>query len=125
MSRTQRPLTEDEEQELAGLNAAVSAAIEARSLWLDAKMHECSQLQVGDDIYDLDKGRRLGKVSELYRFWRDRDEGVRDTYAYCDYKYETSPRCFDNTSRQVGLSFGTREDAARRAEMRTSQLRGA
>ena len=119
---TQRRLTDDEEAELASLNAAVSAAIEARGAWLDAKMHETSALKVGDDIYDLRSGRRLGKVSNLYRFWRDRDEGVRDTSASCDYQYETSPRCFDNTSRQVGLSYGTREDAARHAEMRAAWL---
>jgi hypothetical protein len=123
MSLTQRPLTEGEKSELANLTAAVSAVIEARRNWLDAKMQECSRLQVGDDIYDLDSGTRLGKVSELYRYWRDRDEGVRDTSAYCDYQYETHPRCFDNTSRQIGRSFGTREEAIRYAEMRTSQLR--
>lgn len=125
MSSTQRPLTEDEKGELADLNAAVSAAIETRRLWLDAKMHECSRLQVGDDIYDLDSGRRLGRVTELYRYWRDRDDGVRDTSVSCHYQYETSVRlCFDNTSRQVGLTCGTREDAARRAEMQVSLLRG-
>jgi hypothetical protein len=124
MSSTQRPLTEDEKGELADLNAAVSAAIETRSLWLDAKMHECSRLQVGDDIYDLDSGRRLGRVSALYRFWRDRDGGVRDTSVSCHYEYETHSRCFDNTSRQLGLSCGTREDAAHRAEMQVSLLRG-
>jgi len=120
---TQRPLTDDEKGELAGLNAAVTAAIEARSAWLDAKMAECSRLQVGDDIYDLRSGVRLGKVSGLYRFWADRDDGIRDTSAHCDYEYETSPRCFDNTSRQM-RSFGTREDAISHAEARTARLRG-
>jgi hypothetical protein len=124
MSSTQRPLTEDEKGELENLTAAVSAAIEARREWLDAKMHETSRLQVGDDIYDLDKGVRAGTISSLYRYWRDRDEGVRDTSAYCDYQYETSPRCFDNTSRQY-RSFGTREDAIRHAEMRTTRLTSA
>jgi hypothetical protein len=119
---TQRPLTEDEKSELANLTAAVTAAIEARRNWLDAKMHETSRLQVGDDIYDLDSGTRLGTVSKVYRYWRDRDEGVRDTDAYCEYRYETSPRCFDNTSRQIGRSFGTREDALHYA-VRTSRLR--
>lgn len=123
MSATQRPLTEDEKSELADLTAAVSAAIEARRNWLDAKMQECSQLQVGDDIYDLRSGTRVGKIVELYRFWRDRDEGLRDTSAHCNYRYETHPGCFDNTSRQVGRSFGTREEAIHRAEMQASRLR--
>jgi hypothetical protein len=122
-SMTQRPLTEDEKGELANLNAAVSAAIEARRTWLDDKMHETSRLQIGDDIYDLDSGLELGRVSKLYRYWEDRDEGVRDTSAYCNYEYEKYPRCFDNTSRQIGLRYGTREDAARDAEIRASRLR--
>lgn len=86
-------------------------------------MHECSRLQVGDGIYNLDTGRRLGTVSELYRYNTDRND-LLDTSVYCHYRYETRPRCFDNTSRQVGVSFGTREDAIREAEMRTSRLRG-
>lgn len=48
---------------------------------------------------------------------------VRDTSAYCSYQYEESPRCFDNTSRQTGRLFGTREDALSYAEMRASSLR--
>lgn len=123
MSRLQRPLTDDEKSDLAALTAAVTAAIEARRDWLDAKMHECSRLQVGDDIYDLDSGQQLGRVSKLYRFWADRDYGIRDASVHCDYQYETQPRCFDNTSRQLGRSFGTRQDAMRYAEMRASQLR--
>lgn len=118
-----RRLTKDEERELAGLTAAVTAAIEARRDWLDAKMLECSPLKVGDDIYDLDSGRKLGKVLELYRFWRDRDDGIRDTSYYCDYRYEKGTRMSDNTSRQSGLSYGTRADALERAERRASSLR--
>jgi hypothetical protein len=113
-----RRLTEDEQNELANLTDAVTAAIEKRRKWLDTKMHECSRLQVGDDIYDLDTGAKLGKVTELYRFWRDDDEGVRDRTVACDYRYETQPRCYDNTSRQPGRSFGTREQAIWHAEMR-------
>lgn len=124
MSQAQRPLTEDEKYELAKLNAAVSEAIKTRRKWLDAKMQECSRLQVGDGIYDLSKGIKLGIVSDLYRYGSDRDEGVRDTSVHCDYQYRTYAHYFDNTSRQPGLSFGTREDAIRETEMRASQLRG-
>lgn len=121
---TQRPLTEDEKGELAGLTAAVSAAIEARRDWLDAKMHETSSLQVGDDIYDVRSGRRLGAVSKLYRYWRGRDD-LLDKSACCDYEYRERGNCFGNTSSQTGLSFGTREEAARWAETRARLLRAA
>lgn len=117
-----RMLTDDEENELASYNAAVAAAIEARRTWLDAKMHECSHLQPGDDIYDTDTGTRLGKVSKLYRYWRDRDDGIRDTRASCEYEYETSPRGFDNTSRQTTRSFGTRDQAIRAAHLRAARF---
>lgn len=118
---TQRSLTDSEKQELAELTAAISAAIQARRTWLDAKMQETSRLQVGDDIYDLDKGIKVGTVSKLYRYQQDRNPLLDDSH-YCSYEYETSPRCFDNTSRQY-RSFGTQEDAIRYAEMRVSGFR--
>jgi hypothetical protein len=120
---SQRGLTEDENRELAALNDAVSAAIAARRTWLDAKMHECSDLQVGDDIYDLGSGSRLGRVSKLYRYWADRDDGIRDTSVSCNYEYETGRGCFDNTSRQSGRSFGTQDEAVQRAVGRAYRLR--
>lgn len=98
---TQRRLTDAEQAELAALTAAVAAAIAARRDWLDTKMAECSSLQVGDDIYDLRAGRRLGKITRLYRYWRDRDDGVRDVHLDTEYEYETAPGCRDNTSRQA------------------------
>lgn len=124
MSSLQRRLSEEENAELAALTAAVEAAIQARREWLDAKMHECSRLQEGDDIYDLETGARVGRVAELYRYWQDRDDGVRDTHVDCHYRYETSGRSFDNTSRQSGRSFGTRQDAIDWAEARTARLKG-
>ena len=122
---TSRRLTDAERQHLDALNAAVVQAIQARTEWLDAKMHECSRLQIGDDIYDVNSGARLGKVTALYRFWRDRDDGIRDTSLDCQYEYDMGSRCFDNTSRQPGRTFGTREEALQRAERRAERLRAA
>jgi hypothetical protein len=122
VSETQRPLTDAEQRELDDLTAAVTTAIEKRRDWLDTKMHESSHLHPGDDIYDLQTGAKLGKISELYRYWRDRDEGVRDTSHYCGYQYETQPRCFDNTTRQIGRSFGTRKQAISYAESRLRRI---
>lgn len=123
MSSTQRPLTADEKAELAALTTAVDAALAARSSWLDVKMEQCSTLKVGDDIYDLASGHCLGKVTRLYRFNQGRDEGIRDTSVHCDYEYEMARLCFDNTSRQVGRSFGTREQAIAQAELQVKRIR--
>lgn len=121
---TQRSLTEEEQAELADLNAAVSAAIEARRAWLDAKMYEVSQLQPGDDIYDVYRGVRLGRIRELYRFQNNKHGGIYDTHLSCNYEYETHPGCFDNTSRQIGVTFGTQQDAIVYAERHLSAMRG-
>ena len=120
----QRSLTDAERKELDALTGAVTAAIDARRAWLDKKMLECSSIKPGDAIFDLESGRQLGVVSKLYRYWRDRDEGVRDTDPHCDYEFETQTNCFDNTSRQLGLLVGTREQAAALAEARWRGLQG-
>lgn len=121
---TYRPLNDDERRQLDGLNIAVDAAIADRREWLDAKMIECSRLHAGDDIYNIETGVRLGVVTGLYRYWRDRDDGVRDRYMGCEYKYRTPHGWFDNTSRQRGVQFGTREEAVRSAELQAKLLRG-
>jgi hypothetical protein len=110
-----RSLTPAEAGELAAFNAEVTDAIERRRAWLDGKMHELSTLQVGDGIYDLITGSRLGTVSALYRYWRTRDDGVRDTTLSCAYEYEQQPHVYRNTSSQPYLLFGTQEDAERRS----------
>jgi len=122
--RTQRPLNADEESELEALNVAVQAAIDSRREWLDAKMRETSKLQVGDEIYDVATGEKLGVVSRLYRYHTGRND-LYDTHVECDYQYETRPGCFGNTSSQSGRVFGTREDAAARAKSLVAQLDGA
>ena len=104
--RNQRPLTDDEKAELEELNEAVTNAIETRRRWLDEKMVETSVLQVGDGIYDLDTGSRVGTVTRLYRVNAKNHNGIYDTSVSCYYEYEKAPRSFDNTSRQIGRRLG-------------------
>lgn len=115
----------EDELTLSQLNAAVDEAIERRRDWLDKEMLATASLKVGDEIYDLEKGLRLGVVSKLYRYWRDRDEGVRDRYISVEYEYKTRPGCFDNTSCQPGLRHGTRQEAADALKWRAEWLQNA
>lgn len=119
----QRPLTGEERYELAVLNTKIAATVLARRNWLDAKMVETSDLQVGDDLYDLESGYKVGVVTAIKRFHRGDFEF--DSSPSCYYEYSTGGMGRDNTSRQIGKSFGTREDALQRAEWRAERLRGS
>lgn len=107
---------------LEQLNAAVDEAIRKRREWLDAEMVRQSPIKVGDMLYDLESGRPVGRVVELYRYWRDRDNGIHDKNLDWDYGYEHGPRMIDNTSRQVGRRFGTREQAKAAMERRAKAI---
>lgn len=103
-----RPLTESEKSELDILNKAVDDSVMRRKLWLDAKMLEVASLKVGDDIYNIATGQRLGVVSGIYRCHEGDqryDTGVSVNYQYC-----VGNNCHDNTSRQF-IRVGTKDDA--------------
>lgn len=119
---SQRPLYEFEQEYLDTMNKAVADAIAARTMWLDAKMVETSELKIGDDIYDIRSGKKLGVITGLYRY-QARQNRLLDTSIYCDYEYQTEPGIIDNTSSQPGLEFGTREEAARWTEIRAERLK--
>lgn len=118
-----RPMTPEEKQHLEHLNHEVKQALSNRRKWLDQNMHDRSPLKPGDDIYDVDTGRKLGVVSKLYRYHQDRHEGIYDDHSSLDFEYETSHRGFSNTSSQYGM-FGSKEEAARRMEQKREQLIG-
>lgn len=115
-------ITPEIEAELDRLNRAVDAAIEEREKWLDKMMVELSDLKVGDPIYDIRKGERLGVVHTLYRYHTDQNK-LYDRSLSWDYRYETLPNCLDNTSRQFGVFFGTREEAIKYQEDKIDRLR--
>lgn len=108
----QRPLTDDESAELGCLNSAIQKAIDIRTEWLDKKMVECSDLQVGDDIYDINTGNKLGTVCRLYRYFKTQNI-IYDNSPHCDYEYKTNSGYIDNTSRQLSIAFGTGDQASR------------
>ena len=89
------------------LNLAVDEAIKVRKDWLDEMMPKVAKYKIGDDLYNLETGAFLGTVSKLYRYSPSQ---LYDTSLHCYYEYETSPRCFDNTSRQSGVMIGLKSE---------------
>jgi hypothetical protein len=118
-------VTPEDDARLKELNQSVTDAIAVRRAWLDAKCTEYSPLKVGDEIWDLNAGWKLGTVTDIYRFWRDRNDGVLDTSLSYEYQYLLvgQRNSYDNTSRQTGVSFGTKEQAIARQESRLAGLR--
>lgn len=115
-------ISPDDRAELKRLNAAVTDAADARRKWLDAKMTEYAPLKIGDEIWNVETGVRLGIVSRIYRYHGGSSADFQyDTSLTWDYEYETSPKSFDNTSRQY-IRVGTRADAAAFAMERAVKL---
>lgn len=114
---TKHPTDPILDAELARLNEAVLAAIRARREWMDAHMGDYSKVQVGEMLYDVSAGRPLGIVTSLYRYWQDRNWEY-DTNMSIDACYQLpqypSGNVYDNTSRQIGVNFGTEAEALRR-----------
>ena len=62
------------ENEIAVLNQKVDEAINKRKAFLDSKMSEVAKVKIGEEIYNLETGQLLGVVTELYRYWDNRNE---------------------------------------------------
>ena len=108
--------------ELEALNSEVTAVLAKRSSWMDAHMEDFARFKIGDEIYDMDSGRRLGIVSKLYRYWGGDRNPLDDTSLSIEYEYRTDGFLggngfYDNTSRQ-SISIGTAQELADRLKAR-------
>ena len=97
-------------RELGDLNKEVNTVLAKRKAWMDANMALFAKVQIGEPIFDLDIGRKLGVVSRHYRYWDAQRNPLYDTGMDIACEYETSPMIFDNTSRQSGLRYGSAAD---------------
>ena len=77
--------------EVKRMTEAIEQAIAARTAYMDANMEKFCGLKVGEDIYDIVSGIRLGKVSRLYRYWSGRNPS-HDTSMSVSVEYETYPQ---------------------------------
>ena len=104
-------LTSEDEIVLRQLNDAVSSTVATRTQWMDSKMSQYSKLQVGEEIWDILNGVRLGIVTELYRYHAGHPSF--DTSMSIHVRYHVGGEVYDNTSRQQSLRWGSQEDALR------------
>lgn len=124
-----RQYTEEDSAMLEQLNEAVRAACDARRKWLDDNMAKYSDLQVGDTVYNIEKGHPVGVVIAICRWHRDDIRYDDSLSSYVEFEEgvigrddERRCRIIRNTSSERGL--GTKEQAIRHAEFRMSRLVG-
>lgn len=122
MTRLNRVELDDQ---LRALNQKVRDAVSARKAWMDSHMEDYAKFKIGDTLVDLSNGEVLGIVTELYRFWGDKQDSTLDDSMEINYEYQEPSGTYDNTSSQPGLKFGTSEDHARVAERRFRKARKA
>lgn len=105
--------------ELAALNAAVDAAVAARTAWMDAHMAEYAEYPVGTDLVYRRTGEWFGTVASHYRYHAGRDP-FRDTDMSIHYRTTGG----DNTSRLPGgvWSVASVRDAAEAMRHRAEVL---
>jgi hypothetical protein len=101
-----KEITQSDRAKLDELNAAVSGAVQARRQWLDSKMAEYADVPVGERLFDLDSGLCVGIVTRHFRFWSDRNDGVRDDTLTVDYEYRTNGGHVQDTANQLERRFG-------------------
>lgn len=108
-------LDEEDTKQLKLLNDAVKAAIAARTKWLDEHMPKYAKYAIGEELFDLDTGLRLGTVDSYYRYWAEQRNPTYDTGLNIEYKLKVKDCIFDNTSRHAGrVNFGNRAELEKR-----------
>ena len=119
-----KPIPPNLRAQLDHLNAEVQDAIDRRTKWLDMHMAQVCRLQIGDAIYDVNTGEKVGTVTEHYRYWASQRPDF-DFSLEVDVKFEMEgmPNCFGNTSCEPRRIFGTWQDCVTAADMRAAILR--
>jgi len=99
-------LKADLDAELEIINAEVDVVLAKRKAWMDAHMGDYAKYQIGDVIYDLKTGEKLGCITRHYRYQASHAPFF-DTTMSIEYEFETPLGCLDNTSRHHGwIMFG-------------------
>lgn len=96
--------------ELDKLNAEWQEITDRRKKWMDDHMGDFAKFKIGDEIFDMATGTRLGIISRLYRYWGEPSRDPQYDHAMnINYEYCTGNNCFDNTSRRP-IMIGTAKE---------------
>lgn len=119
------------QKELDALNAAVERAVVERTRWMNAHMTDFAKWQVGDELFHLDTGTRVGVVSRLYRYHGPQDSGPDayprdarfDTAMNVEYEVNEYANVFGNSSSCHGtLYWGTKAELLARRKWDVERL---
>lgn len=117
--------------ELDALNLAVEEAIQRRTLWMNTHMTDFAKWKVGDELFHLQTGKRVGVVSRLYRFHGPQDSGPEsrprdarfDTSMNVEYEVNEYANVFGNSSSCYGtLYWGTKEELLDKRKQEVARL---
>jgi hypothetical protein len=103
-----KEMSKTDRNKLARLNCDIDDAIKRRTKWLDSKMSEYSDIQVGDTIYNIQTKELLGIVTKLYRYQTNQNVIYDTTLSIC-YEFRRYDDIIDNTSRQPYVIVGKKE----------------
>lgn len=107
-----RNLTENEEKELRNITNKIEELLKERSSWLDNKMRELAKFEVGDEIYSLSTGVKLGYVTHMYR--RTNNTYTDNRLSAIGYEFKKSPNdcvIYNTGNLQLGYKgYGTKEE---------------
>ena len=119
-------VSQEDEEMLKSLNDAVDLACKARKKWLDDNMAKYSDLQIGDDVYDIQKGIKVGTVTAICRWHSDDIRFDNSLSSYVEFEefslFDSGNKCrvIGNTSSKHGL--GTKQHALMVAKHRRDSL---
>lgn len=103
-------MTKTEKEKLQKYIDDIEQAIKAKTEYLDSLMVKYASLKIGEELFDLTTGEKLGNVKRLYRF----NGGLDYRYDYsceCNYEYVTKHGEIKNTSSQPRLIYGSKKEA--------------
>lgn len=87
------------------LNDAIKSLVNERTKFLDECMEKYSEFKIGDDVYDIDTGLKVGVVKRISRHHRGNAE--YDTSFGCDIEFEN---IHVGAFYKINYKHGTKQD---------------